>query len=57
MFLSYYVCHSKAVDHLEIDKLFNSLFSSVYHSFSTKTLDTIVELYFCRNSPVPLFQP
>ena len=53
--LRYYICHSQVVGHLEIDKVFNSLFSSVHHSFSIKTLDTIVELYFCRNSPVPLF--
>ena len=28
----------------------NSLFSSVHHSLSRKTLDTIIKLYFCRNS-------
>ena len=27
-----------------LDNLFNSLFSSVHHTFSTKTLNTIVEL-------------
>ena len=54
MFLSYYICHSLVVDHLEIDKLFNSLFSSVHHSFSVETV-TIVELYFCQN--FPLFHP
>ena len=60
MFLSYCTCHFqvyrlKCLDHLEIGKLFNSLFSSVLHSFNTKTLVTLVELYFCQNSPVPLF--
>ena len=60
MFLSYCTCHFqvyrlKCLDHLEIGKLFNLLFSSVLHSFNTKTLVTLAELYFCRNSPVPLF--
>ena len=33
---------------------FNSLFSSVHHSFHRKTLDTIVVIYFFRNSHVRL---
>ena len=33
---------------------FNSLFSSLHHSFSGKTLNTIVQLYFFWNSPVRL---
>ena len=46
MFLSRDVCHSvvSCHSHLELDNLFNSLFSSVHRSFNTKTLEIIVEL-------------
>ena len=55
MFLSYYISQPSVKDHLEIEKFLNSPFSSVHHSFNTKSLVPIVELYFCRNSPVQFF--
>ena len=54
MFLSYSFCHSKVVDHFEIDNLSVHVLVLFVDSFSRKTLDTIVKLYFCRNSPVQL---
>ena len=57
MFSSYYICHSEVLDQLEIENFCKSLLISIRHSFSTKTLVTIVELYFCGISPEQLFQP
>ena len=65
MFLSYCKNSNKGTleykptlaENLEIDKLFNSFFSSIHHRFRIKMLDIIVELNFCRNSLVQLFQP
>ena len=42
--------------HLEIDKLFISFFSSIHYRFRIKMLDIIVEINLCRNSLEPLFQ-
>ena len=46
MFLSRDICHSVVSCHsqLELDNFFNSLFSSAHRSFSTKTLEIIIEL-------------
>ena len=68
MFLSYDIWHSEIVNHLRIDNLFSSLFSYVYHSLSSKTLDSIVELSkfpctlivafvinYCYNLPMYLY--
>ena len=52
MFLIYYICHSQIVDHLETER---SLLISFHHSFSTKALVTIVELYFYEIYSVRLF--
>ena len=41
MFSCYYICHAQVVDHLQIDKLFNSLFNPVHYGFSTKSLVVI----------------
>ena len=55
MFLSYCKNSNKGTleyestlaEHLEIDKLFNSFFSSIHHKFRIKMLDIIAELNFC----------